>query len=34
MGREGGKRKGIRIGFVAKQCFKFGVKELWKDSNG
>jgi len=25
---------GIRIGFVEEQCFKFRVKELWRDSKG
>src|SRR6218665_1630123 len=24
----------IRIGFVEEQCFKFGVKKLWRDSKG
>ena len=32
MGREVGRRGQIRIGFVEEQCFKFGVKELWRDS--
>jgi len=26
-----GRRRRIRIGFVGQQCFKFGVKELWRD---
>jgi len=30
--REVGKRGQIRMGFVEKQCFKFGVKEPWRDS--
>jgi len=30
---EGGRGRGqIRIGFVEEQCFKFGLKELWRDS--
>jgi len=33
-GREVGRRGQIRIGFVEEQRFKFGVKELWRDSNG
>ena len=33
-GMEGGRRGQIRIGFVEEQCFKFGVKELWRDSKG
>jgi len=31
-GREVGRRGGIRIGVVEEQCFRFGVKELWKDT--
>jgi len=34
MEREVGGRGQIRIGFVEEQCFKFGVKELWRDSKG
>ena len=30
--REVGRKGQIRIGFVEEQCFKFGVKELWRDS--
>ena len=30
--REVGRRGWIRIGFVEERCFKFGVKELWRDS--
>ena len=30
-GREQRRRGQVRIGFVAEQCFKFGVKELWRD---
>jgi len=33
-GREVGRRGQIRIGFVEEECFKFGVKELWRDSKG
>ena len=33
-GREGGGRGQIKIGFVEKQCFKFGVKQLWRGSKG
>jgi len=32
MGREAGRRGGIRNLFVEEQCFQFGVKELWRDS--
>ena len=32
--REVGGRGQIRIGFVEEQCFKFAVKELWRDSKG
>src|SRR6218665_2508228 len=32
--REVGGRGQIRKGFVEKQCFKSGVKELWRDSKG
>ena len=31
---EGGRRGQVRLGFVEEQCFKFGVKELWRDSKG
>ena len=31
-GSEVGRRGQIRIGFVEEQCFKFGVKELWRES--
>jgi len=33
-GREVGRRGQIRIGFVEEQCFKFEVKQLWRDSKG
>jgi len=33
-GREVGRRGQIRQGFVEEQCFKFGMKELWRDSKG
>ena len=33
-GREVGGRGQIRIGFVEEQCFKFGMKELWRDRRG
>ena len=33
-GREVERRRQIRIGFVEEQCFKLGVKELWRDSKG
>ena len=33
-GREVGRRGQIRIGFVEEQCFKFEVKELWRDIKG
>jgi len=33
-GREVGRRGQIRIGLVEEQCFKFGVKELWRDGKG
>jgi len=34
MGREARRRGQIRIGLVEEQGFKFGVKELWRDSKG
>jgi len=30
-GREVGRRGQIRIGFVEEQCFRLGVKELWRE---
>src|SRR6218665_2336910 len=33
-GRHTGRTGQIRIGFVEEQCFKFGVKELCRDSKG
>jgi len=33
-GREVGRRGQIRKGFVEEQCFKFGMKELWRDNKG
>ena len=33
MRREVGRRGWIMIGFIEEQCFQFGVKELWRDSN-
>ena len=33
-GRKVGRIGQIRIGFVEEQYFKFGVKELWRDSQG
>jgi len=32
LAREVGRRGYIKVGFVEKQCFQFGVKELWRDS--
>jgi len=29
-GMDVGRRGQIRIGFAKEQCFKFGVKELWR----
>jgi len=34
IGKEVGRRRLVRIGFVEECCFRFGVKELWRDSQG